>query len=262
VERHFSGQGYFVRSARTLTRLSKMVKTTRPEGILISDHLSTSHILSFLASLKELPDLWLIPILVVHDPVSVEKESNGGGGGGGEGEKERPRLRKKKGETANEEDDIGKSSRPSSLPSSSEVALQKQQQYHQEMLRLGVRAILSPSHPFPELQSLLEGARLTRQQVENLVDNLHGAILHFAQHRRRLLPSTMSLEGPPPSMTTTEQDVLNLLCRGMTDQQIAYSLGVTTATVGNAVRSLLEKFELDFRGELIRIALDNDLLTE
>ena len=42
------GQGYFVRSTRTVTRLAKMVRNTRPEGILISDHLSAPHVLSFL----------------------------------------------------------------------------------------------------------------------------------------------------------------------------------------------------------------------
>jgi hypothetical protein len=67
IEGYFSSQGYFVRSCRTLTRLVKMVQSTRPEGILISDHLSTSHIQGFLTSLKRLPDLWLIPVLIICD---------------------------------------------------------------------------------------------------------------------------------------------------------------------------------------------------
>ena len=43
-------QGYFVRSIRTVTRLAKMVRSTRPEGILLSDHLSAPHIMSFLGA--------------------------------------------------------------------------------------------------------------------------------------------------------------------------------------------------------------------
>jgi len=259
-----------------------MVKTTRPEGILISDHLSTSHILGFLASLKELPDSWLIPILIVHDPPPLTPTTaaaaaagaagsgvDGEGGGeeevdSGSGKTGRHRIRKKKALEDDDATDGGDT--PPSLPSSSSTLLlqqQQQQQYHLEMLRLGVRCIITPSSPsFPELQALLDGAKLTRGQVENLVSSLQGAVLHLSQHRKRLLPSTITIEGPPPVLSGTEQEVLNLLSRGMTDQQIAYSLGCTSATVGNAVRGLLEKLGVDLRGELIRVALDNDLLTE
>jgi DNA-binding NarL/FixJ family response regulator len=258
-----------------------MVKTTRPEGILISDHLSTSHILGFLASLKELPDLWLIPILIVHDPPPLTSTTTaaaagtaaGGGEGGGEeevdnssssGKPGRHRVRKKKALQEEDATDSAGDTSPS-LPSSSTLLQQQQQQqqYHLEMLRLGVRSIITPSSPsFPELQALLDGAKLTRGQVETLVSSLQGAVLHLSQHRKRLLPSTITIEGPPPLLTGTEQEVLNLLSRGMTDQQIAYSLGCTSATVGNAVRGLLEKLGVDLRGELIRVALDNDLLTD
>jgi len=256
-----------------------MVKTTRPEGILISDHLSTSHILGFLASLKELPDSWLIPILIVHDPPPLTPTaaaaagaagSGGDGEGGGEeevdsgsGKTGRHRIRKNKAREDDDATDGGDT--PPSLPSSSSTLLlqQQHQQFHLEMLRLGVRCIITPSSPsFPELQALLDGAKLTRGQVENLVSSLQGAVLHLSQHRKRLLPSTITIEGPPPVLNGTEQEVLNLLSRGMTDQQIAYSLGCTSATVGNAVRGLLEKLGVDLRGELIRVALDNDLLTE
>lgn len=284
VERHFGGQGYFVRSSRTLTRLAKMVKTTRPEGILISDHLSTSHILGFLANLRDLPDLWLIPIFIVHDlpsPTAATAAVGGSDGtavdGEGSGKQEvdsssskssRHRIRKKK---SLQDDIIDADYTPPSLASSSSPLSQKDQeqrqqqwrQYHLEMLRLGVRGIITPSSPpLPELQALLDGAKVTRGRVENLVSTLQGGVLHLSQHQKRLLPSTITLEGPPPRFTNTEQEVLNLLSRGMTDQQIAYSLGCTSATVGNAVRGLLKKLEVDLRGELIRVAMDNDLLTE
>ena len=262
-----------------------MVKTTRPEAILISDHLSTSHIFGFLASLRDLPDLWLIPIFIVHDipPLTTAAAAAAGSGNtaqdskgtgkqdvdGSSSKSSRHRIRKK---TPLEDDDINEAdASPPSLPSSSspifqqeqEQAQQQRRQYHLEMLRLGVRGIITPSSPsLPELQALLDGAKVTRGQVENLVSTLQGAVLHLSQHRKRLLPSTITLEGPPPRLTDTEQEVLNLLSRGMTDQQIAYSLGCTSATVGNAVRGLLRKLEVDLRGELIRVALDNDLLTE
>lgn len=135
-------------------------------------------------------------------------------------------------------------------------------QLHREALRLGARCVVDPGTPGEVLQATVEGARRTRVDVEGLVHNLQGAVLHWAQHRRRLLPSTVAWEGPPPEFTTTEQEVLNLLCRGMTDGQIAHSLGLTRAAVGHAARGVMEKLGCDLRGEVIRVALDNDMVTE
>ena len=59
---HKSGeQGYFVRSTRTVTRLAKMVRSTRPEAILLSDHLSAPHVLSFLGACVRSMHLLLVP---------------------------------------------------------------------------------------------------------------------------------------------------------------------------------------------------------
>lgn len=113
------------------------------------------------------------------------------------------------------------------------------------------------------MQAMVEGGRRTRRDVEGLVHNLQGAVLHWAQHRRRLLPSTVVLgDGERPALSSTEQEVLNLVCRGMTDAQIAHSLGLTKAAVGHAARAVMEKLGCDLRGEVIRVALDNDLVTE
>jgi DNA-binding NarL/FixJ family response regulator len=139
---------------------------------------------------------------------------------------------------------------------------QQQQLLHLEALRLGARGVVDPGTPPQIVQATVEGAKRTRGDVEGLVHNLQGAVLHWAQHRRPLLPSTVVLEGPVPAFTSTEQEVLNLLCRGMTDAQMAHSLGLTAAAVGHAARGVMEKLGCDLRGEVIRVALDNDLVTE
>ncbi|TFJ84906.1 hypothetical protein NSK_003938 [Nannochloropsis salina CCMP1776] len=212
-----------------------MVQSTRPEGILISDHLSTSHIQGFLTSLKRLPDLWLIPVLIICDSTPTPSPA--------------PSKLIQEGTVRSEE--------------GGELEDPNDRSRRLAMLELGARAVFPPDRAtYPSIQATFTGAAHTRQRVEDLVNTLQGAVLHYAQHQRRLLPSTVTLEGPPPSFSPTEQAVLNLLCRGMTDAQIAYSLGCSSAAVGNAVRSLLEKLEMDLRGELIRVALDNDLVTE
>ena len=111
-------------------------------------------------------------------------------------------------------------------------------------------------------QANIEGASLVRTRVETMVNNLQGAVLHLSQHHRRLLPSTMLLEAPPPELKTAEQDVLNLLARGLMDAQIAYEMKVTVSAVATTMKNLMEKLGVDTRGELIRIALDNDLITD
>lgn len=101
-------------------------------------------------------------------------------------------------------------------------------------------------------------------------------------------------------MLVYEQEVLNLVARGLTDAQIAYSMQVrlhrpplcasspqacasgavetcplicrccdsplwrqiTQAGVRNALTKLMTSFKADTRCELVRIALDNDLITE
>lgn len=192
-------------------------------------------------SLRDLPDLWLVPILLVHDPLgpSPGNEENSSSGNS----KRRQR-------------------RSSSPPSSMAAEQQQQQQLHHEALRLGARCIVTPAVKGEAVQAMVEGCGRTRRDVEGIVHNLQGAVLHWAQHRRRLLPSTVILEEPPPPLSSTEQEVLNLLCRGMTDAQIGHSLGLTSAAVGHAARAVMEKLGCDLRGELIRLALDNDLLTE
>jgi DNA-binding NarL/FixJ family response regulator len=180
-------------------------------------------------SLRDLPDLWLVPTFVVHDPLSPSTAEDGNPNDS--------RRRKERGQL---------------------------QQLHREALRLGARCIVEPGvgGAMATVQAMVEGAGRTRKDVEGIVQNLQGAVLHWAQHRRRLLPSTVLLEGPPPELTSTEQEVLNLLCRGMTDAQMAHSLGLTTAAVGHAARAVMEKLGCDLRGEVIRVALDNDLVTE
>lgn len=200
-----------------------------------------THITYTTESLRNLPDLWLVPVLLVHDPLTATTGST---------------------TTTLTDTSTTPSSPDANVTVTSAFAAYPLAQLHKESLRLGARCVVDPGVPGEMLQATVEGARRTRGDVEGLVHNLQGAVLHWAQHRRRLLPSTVAWEGPQPEFTSTEQEVLNQLCRGMTDGQIAHSLGLTRAAVGHAARGVMEKLGCDLRGEVIRVALDNDLLTE
>ena len=102
---------------------------------------------------------------------------------------------------------------------------------------------------------------MVRRRVEGMVESMREAMLELRMHRRPLLASTMLLL-EPVSLTTTEQDVLNLLATGMADTQIAYTLKIAVSTVSNTVKGLMRKVGVESRIELVRLALDNDLLTE
>jgi len=54
-----------------------------------------------------------------------------------------------------------------------------------------------------------------------------------------------------PSLTTAEEEVLRALARGQSNSEIAKARGTTTRTVANQVASLLRKFNVASRHELI-----------
>lgn len=66
----------------------------------------------------------------------------------------------------------------------------------------------------------------------------------------------------PPHLTDRERDVLNGICRGLSNRQIAEELFVGPATVKTYVSRLLEKFATDSRVGLVIAAGDCGLLAE
>jgi len=60
-------------------------------------------------------------------------------------------------------------------------------------------------------------------------------------------------------LTPTEQKVIQLLARGMANQEIAQQLNVSKRTIESHVSNMLNKTNLHNRTELTRWAIDNDL---
>ena len=71
----------------------------------------------------------------------------------------------------------------------------------------------------------------------------------------------MSPGAPRGSLTPREMDVLGLVCRGMTNSQIAAELYVSLGTVKTHIEALLRKLEQQNRSGLVAIAAAEDLFS-
>lgn len=101
---------------------------------------------------------------------------------------------------------------------------------------------------------------------ENSLDELIGVIRSVAEGRFRCSPGVASAlmaelarqsQGQPPTqlsphLTRREQEVGGLLARGMSNKQIARSLGIAVSTVKNHVHNILSKLDLQRRGQVAR----------
>jgi len=67
--------------------------------------------------------------------------------------------------------------------------------------------------------------------------------------------------GPEP-LTVREREVMQLLAEGKTNKQIASFLGLTVATVQTHRATIMRKLHLSSVAELVRYALDHELLDE
>lgn len=72
--------------------------------------------------------------------------------------------------------------------------------------------------------------------------------------------------GPPESLekaglTGREEEVLELVARGLANKEIAHRLGIRTATVKNHVHAVLTKLGVGRRREAVRLAYESGLLS-
>lgn len=72
---------------------------------------------------------------------------------------------------------------------------------------------------------------------------------------------TMSPGTPRGSLTPREMDILGLVCRGMTNAQIASELYISIGTVKTHVEALLRKLEQQNRSGLVAMAAAEDLFS-
>ncbi|MBS0017635.1 MAG: response regulator transcription factor [Arthrospira sp. SH-MAG29] len=106
------------------------------------------------------------------------------------------------------------------------------------------------------IRSLLERSQLIeaewRSRINEPLSN-HTSPSHKRHHFHSLSTTNIHL-------TQREQQVLNLLTEGLSNVKIGNSLHLSSRTVEKYVSSLLRKTDSSNRAELVRFALENDLI--
>ena len=78
---------------------------------------------------------------------------------------------------------------------------------------------------------------------------------------RVLIQATRPTKQPLFDLTEREQEVLNLVVQGQSNQQIADALVISVATVKAHISSILSKLQVSSRAEAIAYAIKNKLVT-
>lgn len=105
------------------------------------------------------------------------------------------------------------------------------------------------------ISNLLERSRIIQSEYQlSLQENLKKADFssetHFSNDQRILYES----------LTTREQEVLELLTHGLSNAEIGYRLHLSPRTVEKYVSSLLRKTNTSNRAELVRFAMEHHLV--
>ncbi|WP_434221751.1 response regulator transcription factor [Limnospira platensis CENA597] len=106
------------------------------------------------------------------------------------------------------------------------------------------------------IRSLLERSQLIEAEWRSRINeppSNHTSPSHKRHHFHSLSTTNIHL-------TEREQQVLNLLTEGLSNIKIGNSLHLSSRTVEKYVSSLLRKTDSSNRAELVRFALENDLI--
>ena len=112
------------------------------------------------------------------------------------------------------------------------------------------------AHVFPAMQAGAQGYLLKEQPRERFIAGLQGILrgdppLSPAIARRMIahFNAAAPAEGPEVSLTPRETEVLRLVAKGFTQQEIAGHLGLSRHTVVDHVKSLYRKLNVSSRAE-------------
>ena len=108
--------------------------------------------------------------------------------------------------------------------------------------------------------SLLNGERVTESPLrEGDRLKIGGSILVFSAEydpMSTIADTGVSGRTPKPALSAREKEILALLCRGSTDQQIAEVLVISLSTVRSHLDRIRDKTGCRRRPELTRLAMD------
>lgn len=106
------------------------------------------------------------------------------------------------------------------------------------------------------VRNLLERSQLIQTAWQLQVHSAENADQDSAQAE----PPKTPVQSIAITMTTREQEVLDLLTKGLSNAQIGDALHLSARTIEKYVSSLLRKTDVSNRAELVRFAVDHNLI--
>lgn len=123
--------------------------------------------------------------------------------------------------------------------------------YYKQMIEAGARGFLTKSSNVDEfefaIKSVINGNNYFSQDLLNKI------VLNIPGEKKESNKLTLKL-------TNREKDVLNLICQGLSNKEIAEKLFISPKTVDNHRTSLLSKTSSKNTASLIILAIKNDLV--
>ena len=117
-----------------------------------------------------------------------------------------------------------------------------------DAIRSGAAGYLLKGTPRDELVRAIRGTAAGESHVD---PEVAGKLLRHVQHAHPTSPDTAALD----ALTDREMDVLRLLARGRSNDEIAGELFLTQGTVRNYVSSILQKLDVADRTQAALLAL-------
>ena len=126
------------------------------------------------------------------------------------------------------------------------------------LISAGVCGYVSEHSPTNELYQAIREAAKGKTYIDSLVAARAG------QESLRKLKSDIGLGGPkrPAFLSRRETEVLKLLARGFTNQQVADNLLLSVKTAETHRARIMRKLNLSSLAELVRYALRNKIITD
>lgn len=134
------------------------------------------------------------------------------------------------------------------------LTMHQDQYYLQELFKIGVRAFVLKKSTGTDVLQAIRAAHAGRQYVdpelaEHVIDAYVGRPAGKKKTRERL-----------GLLTKREREICTLLAYGHTNAEIAHTLSISERTVETHRTNLMGKLGFRSRAELVRFAIDNDLL--
>jgi two-component system, NarL family, response regulator NreC len=133
------------------------------------------------------------------------------------------------------------------------LTMHQDEYYLQELFRLGVRAYVLKKSTGTDVVQAIRAAHKGEQYIDPA---LAGLVISSYVGRQPKKPKTDRLD----LMTPRELEVLALLAYGHTNAEIADKLCISERTVESHRNNIMSKLELKSRAELVRFAIENDIL--